>query len=202
VRAMVVYKNDKFAYREGTKPVLEHEPMLDGESGDPICVYSVAWIKGCAMPHIEVMTVGEVNSIRDRSRARDSGPWQTDWSEMARKTAVRRIAKYLPMSSELVRALEVEDAAETGSDSPVLEMGPLFADEVGEPEQLPPTRKPAQLAAKIRANTIPVETSEPVPVAGATKEEREAAFRAKSAKADEPPPPEYDGPPMSDGFAG
>ncbi|TIW78978.1 MAG: hypothetical protein E5V53_20830, partial [Mesorhizobium sp.] len=56
----------------------------------------------------EVMTVEDVNRIRDRSdawRAHKAGkikstPWATDWSEMARKTVFRRLSKYLPASSD------------------------------------------------------------------------------------------------------
>jgi recombination protein RecT len=39
----------------------------------------------------------------------DSGPWKTNEDEMAKKTAVRALAKYLPKSTDLGRALEADE---------------------------------------------------------------------------------------------
>jgi recombination protein RecT len=61
------------------------------------------------------MTWAEVMKIKDRSRASKKGPWVTDEEEMAKKTVARRACKWIPMSSELAKALELEDQAE-GSD--------------------------------------------------------------------------------------
>ena len=32
------------------------------------------------------------------------GPWKTDWTEMAKKTAFRRVSKWLPLSAEIYQA--------------------------------------------------------------------------------------------------
>lgn len=56
--------------------------------------------------HVERMTFDEIESIRKRSRAGSSGPWKTDWSEMAKKTVFRRASKWLPTTPELEKALE------------------------------------------------------------------------------------------------
>ena len=67
------------------------------------------------------MTVTEINKIRDRSqnvrnaaRYGSDTPWTTDWEEMARKTLIRRICKYLPKSNELAIAMSLDDAAHRG----------------------------------------------------------------------------------------
>lgn len=47
--------------------------------------------------HTEIMTVDEINRIRDRSEAFKSGksnPWVTDWEEMAKKTVAKRASKW------------------------------------------------------------------------------------------------------------
>jgi hypothetical protein len=46
------------------------------------------------------MTDEEIEAIRSRSRAKDSGPWVTDPGEMYRKSVTRRHCKYLPVSVE------------------------------------------------------------------------------------------------------
>jgi len=57
-----------------------------------------------------VMTKDEVEAIRKRSRAGKSGPWVTDWGEMAKKTVVRRLSKMLPLSSEIMDYVSADDA--------------------------------------------------------------------------------------------
>lgn len=57
----------------------------------------------------EVMTRDEVESIRKRSRAGTSGPWVTDFDEMAKKTVFRRCSKWLQLSPEIRDALEKDD---------------------------------------------------------------------------------------------
>jgi len=59
----------------------------------------------------EVMTRDEVDAIRKRSRAGGSGPWVTDWNEMAKKTVARRALKWVPLSPEIREAVEKDDDA-------------------------------------------------------------------------------------------
>jgi recombinational DNA repair protein RecT len=72
-------------------------------------VYSVVYLKGCEHPSVEVMTLREVDDIRMRSMSKDSGPWVTDFEEMAKKTVFRRHSKVLPMSAELAQAMASDD---------------------------------------------------------------------------------------------
>jgi recombination protein RecT len=54
----------------------------------------------------EVMTLAEVEAIRKRSKASGSGPWVTDFEEMAKKTVIRRHSKRLTLSPEFHDALD------------------------------------------------------------------------------------------------
>lgn len=86
---------------------IHHEINHEGERGEAHTVYALAELKDGGIVH-EVMSVSDVNRIRDRSDAWKafqakkikSTPWSTDWSEMARKTVFRRLSKYLPSSSD------------------------------------------------------------------------------------------------------
>ena len=62
---------------------------------------------------IEVMSYDEIEAVRSRSKAAKSGPWVTDWEEMARKTVVRRGSKYLPLSIESQRAIAQDETIKT-----------------------------------------------------------------------------------------
>ena len=45
-------------------------------------------------------------------------PWSTDYTEMTRKTPIRRLAKRLPMSSELALAVELDNKVAGGDEQP------------------------------------------------------------------------------------
>jgi len=108
IEAHVVHENDTFDLEFGLEPKLRHLPNLKSiEAGKPLLVYCIARLKD-GSKHVEVMTWPEVQGIKKRSRAASSGPWVTDEEEMARKTVVRRAAKYLPLSTELASALEAD----------------------------------------------------------------------------------------------
>lgn len=60
------------------------------------------------------MSRAEVESIRAKSKAGGSGPWVDHFEEMAKKTAIRRLFKYLPVSVEMARAVTMDEQAEAG----------------------------------------------------------------------------------------
>lgn len=108
VQAAVVHQKDRFRYSLGIDTVLEHEPYIDGDPGPMTRVYCVIKLKDGGV-QVEVMSKAQVDAVRARSRSATSGPWVTDYEEMAKKTVIRRAAKLAPMSSEVAKALEAED---------------------------------------------------------------------------------------------
>jgi recombination protein RecT len=114
LQAFAVHEKDEFAWTVGEVP--RHVRYLgDDDPGALRVVWAVAiFVDGAHQ--VEVMTRREIEATRQRSQARESGPWVTDYEEMAKKTVVRRLAKYLPLTIELVSALEAETAAEVGGD--------------------------------------------------------------------------------------
>lgn len=116
IDARVVYKGEHFDVQYGTAPKITHAPVFDVDRSDVsvVAVYMVAHLKGEALPKFEVMTKAEVDAIKNRSRAKDNGPWKTDYQEMAKKTVIKRGCKLLPQSPELIAALEYDNRLETG----------------------------------------------------------------------------------------
>jgi len=55
------------------------------------------------------MNVAEIEKVRNISRAKNSSPWQEHWGEMAKKTVIRRLAKRLPMSTDLEEVIRRDD---------------------------------------------------------------------------------------------
>jgi recombination protein RecT len=124
IETHVVMAKDTFRCAFGLEPKLEHEPMWTGDRGDVIAAYAIARFKDGSR-QVEVMTRGEIDGIRAKVRGSQdpSSPWVTAFAEMARKTVLRRLTKYLPMSTDdLVRkAVYGEEAMEAGEPTPVVE---------------------------------------------------------------------------------
>lgn len=106
-----VYSADEFDVVEGTEPRIDHHPSLSGDRGTITHFYAVGHLaNGGRQQH--VMTLAEVEAIRDRNRQWEKGPWGTaDWIEMGRKTPVRNLMKYVPtaLTPLQAQALEGED---------------------------------------------------------------------------------------------
>lgn len=113
IDAQVVYKADHFKYIAGTDKRIEHEPNLEAtDLGPIIAAYAVAIMKD-GPPQLEVLRRSDIDRIHEVSAAK-AGPWANWFDEMARKSAVRRLCKYLPYDPELERAVQVADDVETG----------------------------------------------------------------------------------------
>lgn len=115
VEARVVYRDDRFRVTYGTEPKIEHVPSLEGsqEDGDIIAAYSVfTWPDG--RKSFEVLSRGEIDKVRASSRAGESGPWKQWFSEMCKKTAVRRGVKLQPLSPEAASLIQTVDEEEHG----------------------------------------------------------------------------------------
>jgi len=111
----VVHQKDGWTWRKTQDgPQFEHVPSEEEEPGPMVRVYATARLRDTPLPVVIVMSKAQVDAIRSRSRASKNGPWVSDYEEMAKKTAIRRISKLLPMSVEFKNALEKEDEIEQG----------------------------------------------------------------------------------------
>lgn len=111
--AYTVHEKDHFVWRLGLDPDIEHVPSPEADRGPMTYVYAVAKLKGGGV-QFEVMSRAEVEKVRKQSKAGSSGPWVTHFDEMAKKTVIRRLFKYLPVSIEAARAVEVDERADRG----------------------------------------------------------------------------------------
>jgi recombination protein RecT len=118
IETNLVYENDTFDLTLGVDSNLTHKPYLDGDRGKLRLVYGVAKFKDGGH-HLEWMPISDVEKIRARSKASNNGPWVTDYEQMVRKTLIRRMANYLPMSIELQNALSIDEAADSGKSATI-----------------------------------------------------------------------------------
>lgn len=102
-----VKENDEFDYQLGDEERIIHKPALK-DRGATIGVYSIVTMKDGEKSR-EFMNVDDVKAIQKRSRSGTSGPWISDFDEMAKKTVVRRHSKRLPMSTDLDALIREDD---------------------------------------------------------------------------------------------
>ena len=115
IAAHEVCEKDKFELVYGLDEKLNHTPAL-GERGQLVGFYAVAKLKDgghCC----EFMSVHQVREIMESTQSKGKyGPWKDHFPEMGRKTVIRRLAKYLPLSIEFQTAAALDGMAEAGKD--------------------------------------------------------------------------------------
>jgi recombination protein RecT len=121
----LVYKGDEFQETLGTSVEIKHVPKR--ESYEIVLVYAVAVLYD-GSKQVEVMDVSEINEIREKSESYKavlsnkikSCPWTANYGEMARKTVIRRLCKYLPKTDQwgkLANAIKLDEVDYTISDA-------------------------------------------------------------------------------------
>lgn len=111
IDAHVVHENDEFDFEYGLEPKLRHKPARSHQ-GEITDVYAVATLKNGGSAFV-VMSIEDVEAIRARSKAGKNGPWVTDWDAMAKKTAIKQLIRFLPLSTELQALNEAARLDET-----------------------------------------------------------------------------------------
>jgi len=136
IAAHVVHERDRFEYEYGLEEKLVHKPA-EGDRGAITHFYAIARFKqgGHAF---EVLTLEMVLAIRDKSSgykiAKSSAksgeepetPWVQHFAEMGRKTAIRKLAKYLPMNVQ--KAAAIADAFDSGRHARLDSFGELYVE--------------------------------------------------------------------------
>lgn len=126
IAAHEVCANDKFELVYGLDEKLNHTPAM-GERGEVIGFYSVAKLKDGGHC-FEFMSMYQVQEIMKATQSKGKyGPWQDHFTEMGRKTVIRRLAKYLPLSIEFQTAAALDGMAEGGKDQHIDAMDGDFA---------------------------------------------------------------------------
>lgn len=113
IYAKTVHEGDEFEVEEGTERHIVHHPDYFGKRGKAIGYYAVFKLKDGSQD-FEVMGIDEIETIRKRSKAGNSGPWQTDYDEMAKKTVLKRLLKRAPAKIEVAAAIDSDNKAAMG----------------------------------------------------------------------------------------
>lgn len=112
IHAEIVREGDVFECELGDSPRLKHIPMWDEDKPMTHAYCSVVFKDGSKQ--FGAMSRSQIEKVRKQSRASSAGPWMTHFEEMAKKTVIRRLFKYLPVSIELQRAVVMDERGDAG----------------------------------------------------------------------------------------
>ncbi|MGH7935714.1 MAG: recombinase RecT [Chthoniobacterales bacterium] len=166
ITARVVYGGDKYRYwidDEGEH--ILYEPAEKQDLNIVQRVFAMARTKDGELL-VEPLTAADIEKIRNVSRAKDRGPWVEWWEEMAKKSAIRRLSKRLPMSSELDDLIRRDDelyqfdansdAAQTPPARRLTSVGEAFDSFAGEDKTIEHEAPPT---APLEAESTPKQTA-------------------------------------------
>jgi recombination protein RecT len=178
IDAAAVYENDKFVYRRGDDPKLEHEPSLGDDAGKIIAAYAVIKLKNGEVKR-EVMPRRDIEAVRGASKSAERGPWVTWYDQQAIKSVIKRIYKQLPRADALEKVVASDNEA-----LGFVDMSPQSA--VG--NALRPAQAPQALenSPTESAHFDMSDTREAVPV------HQEAGAQHQTTQATQDGPPPYD----------
>lgn len=116
IAAQPVYANDEFSMDYMNPDRSFHKPCMTGDRGEFIGAWALARFKDGGMA-FDFMPKADIDRIRDGSQGyrtakqfnNQNTPWITNYDQMARKTAVRRLAKMLPLSVEMAAAVALDE---------------------------------------------------------------------------------------------
>lgn len=136
----IVYSNDTYT-NNGLDKSPTHSYSAFGDRGDIVGAYCT--VKTTSGDYLtDEMPVADIVKVQNSSKAKN-GPWKTHWSEMARKTVVKRASKYWPTVDRLDNAIhhlntdsgegltEKDITPETITPEQVEQLLPLMCDESG-----------------------------------------------------------------------
>ena len=128
IHADKVCENDEFVYNVGN--IEKHIIDFKKERGKPYAYYAIVTFKD-GTKKCEVMSIQEIDSIKTRSAAWSAWlqykkvcPWNTDYDEMAKKTVFKRLAKWIPQSPEVQKAIEYDDEDYKKREATIIDIEP------------------------------------------------------------------------------
>lgn len=101
IQANEVFENDEFDFDLGETRLI-HKPMLKGPRGK-VFAYWARFILKDGTSDFKVWSVSDIEAHRDqysKGASSDYSPWNTAFDQMAKKTVIKDVLRYAPLSVE------------------------------------------------------------------------------------------------------
>lgn len=115
-----VRENDEFDIDYGLEQKLIHKPLLKGNRGNVIGYYAVYHLEPSGYNFV-FMTYDEVlEHGKKYSKSFEGGVWEKEFDSMAKKTVIKKLLKYAPLSIEMQKAIVFDESVKGSIDSDML----------------------------------------------------------------------------------
>lgn len=115
-----VRENDEFDIDYGLVQKLSHKPLLKGDRGDVIGYYAVYHLEPNGYSFV-FMTYDEImDHGKKYCKNLESGFWEKEFDSMAKKTVIKKLLKYAPLSIEIQKAVVFDESIKSSIDSDML----------------------------------------------------------------------------------
>jgi recombination protein RecT len=162
VEAEIICANDDTTYVIGDES--RFESIVNWRDRGPmVAVYALAKYRDGGIAARVVMTKDQVDAIRAKSQAANGPAWSDNYEEMAKKTALRRLAKLLPLSTTANNAFRLSELQEEMARGGRVIEGQVITDEEDEPQPVA-----AAPEAKARRRRTALDDISPGGASGAT----------------------------------
>ena len=169
VEAEVICGNDRTVYVLGDES--RFESVVNWQDRGPmVAVYALAKYRDGGIAARVVMTKAQVDAIRAKSQAANGPAWSDNYEEMAKKTALRRLAKLLPLSTTANNAFRLSELHEELSKGGKVIEGEVIEDEPDSQVLPAAAQEPKPKRRRTALDSLPSEgaapATEPVQASG------------------------------------
>lgn len=112
----VIFKDQTYTFMDGAKRdlIVHNESSLDAPE-DITHAYAIGWVKGAAMPVIELWRIDKIVKHRDQYNKVGRRHYSYEnWEMYARKVPLLQVLKYMPSSAELATAISLNNEVDAG----------------------------------------------------------------------------------------
>lgn len=159
IQAHEARENDDFQFEYGLTPKLRHIPAKK-DRGAVTHYYACFETKGGGVGFIVMSKDDILTHAQKFSKAYGSGPWQTNFDEMAKKTVLKAVLKYAPLKSDFVRGLSQDESVRHDIDADMTTIPAekvdidVPADEAAEAAKTEESPAPAQQPAQDEVSAL------------------------------------------------
>jgi recombination protein RecT len=140
IESDVVYQNDHFDFQKGLDTKCSLTPAIGQDRGEVIGAYAMARI--CLPDQTivfipEFMSKFDIDKIMMKAKYSSSpdSPWRQHYDSMARKTVIRKLFKYVPISAEIDTAVNVDELGDREAQNNADLLKENINDLINEPEE-------------------------------------------------------------------
>lgn len=120
-----VRENDDFDIDYGLVQKLTHKPLLAGNRGDIIGYYAVYHLEPSGYSFVFMTKDEVINHSNKYIKNIEESIWQREFDSMAKKTVIKKLLKYAPLSTEMQRAVIFDESVKNSIDKDMILIEPI-----------------------------------------------------------------------------